>query len=743
MDQRTLPATGELERQPEPYNPDEAERFIIARVTSRLGEGPRAASRLALERVWYRNILFYLGVQWLDWDSRARSYTPIKAPKWFPQPVTNEIYPRVERLVAQFLKTRPVARVRPNTGEPADREAAKTAEQLLGHIEDVVGEDQLRHRLALGLTLCGTIISKEWFNAQTGPIVEVPETTTRMDPVMDEVAGCETPGCMQRMGPEMEGQDCPSCGGPLAMQRFQRTSPSGSLEYQPVQDPVLDPETGEPVVHRFYQGEIQSEVIYPFAFFKDPNADTLERAEWCGDISYRPLEWIRRNFPDNGRFVAEESGVGVASFYQSALLQVVGQSDPGSSSPGRMLTGGAAVLCYEERPSADFPDGLAAIVAHGVLLWYGPLPISGEFSYAACHYAQVPGRFEGTGPVEQMVPLNRRLNGIDAQVIINNKTILNPWIMAPKGSGLKPGQVALRPAAVVEYNFIGGGGTAPQIVPGQPLPAQIMEVKRQILDALERIAGTQDVLRGDVPPGVKSGVALNFLGEQSEMMHLPRARRWELFIAERGRKWLLLAKQHYRERRMVKVLGAGSTWLVRALSNADIRDNVDVTVEAGSSLPRSRTAQIQLLFDALQEGLLGNPAEDVLLRQKLLDEVGLVGFDTEIGPDAKRALMENSMLDAGEMPPVGEFENSDVHYMIHMREMKDPRFDDKSPAAKRAFELHVKATRMKIIEEMQREQGAPPAPGGEDGGGGGGAASGDAPAAASPNAIPPEAPPAA
>jgi len=713
-----LPASGELPEKPLPYTPDSIEKFLIARVMERMGRQGYDVNRYQLERLWYENILFYLGMQWLDWSSQRAQFVPVKAPKWFPQPVTNEIFPRVERLTAMFLRNTPHARVRPNTNDPEDREAARGAEQLLAHIDDVVDDDALRHRLTLGFTLTGSICSHESFNPHTGPDVEIPETELTMDPQFDDVAAC--PQCGSRQPPEMAGEVCPTCGeGPLAPQRAPQVGPDGGFVSIPRRTPVLGAD-GEPVVHNFKMGEIESRVIYPFSFHCDPKVDYLPDAQWCGHESYQDLEWIKRTFPAIGHFVQEETPSLQSSTYQAALLQVVGQSQPQSWTGNTIaLSHGATVLNYEEAESESFPDGLHVIVANGVCLYYGPLPIKGEFSYSICQYALMPGRLWGTGPVEQMVPLQRRLNAIDSQVIINRKTILNPWILAPKGS-LKPGQVALRPAAVVEYSILGGGGVAPQIIPGQPLPASIQAEREAILNAMERISGTQDVMIGQVPPGVKSGVALHYLGEQAETTQAPRARRWELFIGERARKRLLLAQQHYHEPRTVKILGAGTEWTTRALRGADIRDNVDVTVEAGSALPRSRTAQIQLVFDSIQQGLLGDIAGNPILRQKILEEIGLMHFDTEIGADAKRANMENAQMDLGIVPMVDPLENSDVHYQIHLKEKKEPRFDDKTPQAKQAYEQHLMATRMKMLEEMMKEQGGtqPPGPMGPGGPGG-------------------------
>src|SRR4029077_12164651 len=109
-----LPASGELPEKTPPYTPDPVEKFLIARVTDRMSR-QAFANRTQLERLWFENVLFYLGLQWLDWSVSQRQFIPIKAPKWFPQPVTNEVFPRVERLVSMFLRNTPDARVRPNT----------------------------------------------------------------------------------------------------------------------------------------------------------------------------------------------------------------------------------------------------------------------------------------------------------------------------------------------------------------------------------------------------------------------------------------------------------------------------------------------------------------------------------------------------------------------------------------------------------------------------------------------------
>lgn len=727
--------TGELGRPVLPYTPSDVEKLFINRVKKRVNIGSSFSVRWAQERNWYENILFYLGQQWLDYSTVTRRFQDLRTPRWFPKPVDNQIQPRAERLAAQFLKRRPTSRVRPNSNDNSDKEAARDGEALLGHIDDQVGEELLRHRSAITAVLTGTVISKEWFNPTAGPQMQIPRMDLTHEPVTNDVANC--PGCGEDYPPEQAAQPCPTCGPasvgePPALQPQQRqqTNPDGTPMLMPTHTPVMDA-NGQPVVDRFHLGEVESESVLPFEFYLDENADTLDGAQWCAQVTYRDLEWIDRNFPERGRSVGESSGSNVSSFYRAALLNVVGQNGPnyGTTGAGQYLRGGAITIEYEEMPTFEFPDGLLLIVAGEVLLYAGPLRIEGEFSFTDFRYMLVPGRYWGETPISSMIPLQRTINAIRSQLIINRKTILNPWILTPDGAGLVPGNVALRPGAVVPYQWT-GMGTAPQIVPGTPLPNQIIDEWKMALESLDRIAGTEEVMQGDAPSGTKSGVALAQLGEQAETTHQPRMRRWEEFIAARGRKRLLLAQKHYKEDRLVKILGEGSIYTVRKLTGADLLGNTDVTVEAGSSLPRSRMAQLQLIMDAMQSGLLN--IQEPGVREKILDEIGLTAIEPEMGPDRRKALVENDSMDQGVLPTqdspfspelasVGQWEDNSVHLREHMREVKDPRFAAKPPEAKAAYLEHIRQTRMAALQQMQLElqsqaPGGPEAPGGPQGG---------------------------
>lgn len=737
------PQTGAPERKPVPYNPTEAEKRLIARIEQRIAFVTRESPRWALDRQAFEVIAFACGSQWLAYDNGSGRLTQWKAPVWFPTPVQNEIGPRLQAMIARVLRASPRARVRPGTNEPADQEGALVAEKLTVHFDDVTKELGKRQLAALYGALTGTAIFEDYWDPNAGELLAIPRTKPELVPLQEPAAVC--PACgYQGAYEELSAALCPQCSATLEPGERPRMLSDGVTPAQDIQQvPELD-ENEQPIVDYMREGDVATRVRMGFNFYWDPKATDLEEARWCGEAQYADIDWIEENFPDIGKCVAEESGVDTQNFYEAALLGLIGPSMQGMSHQGgtSYYQHGAVIRRYQERPSREYPKGIYAIVANGVLLYPRPgspdsvtgepgkleceLPIkdkngnpTGDFTYTEWRYDLVPGRFAGRTPGEDMVPLQRQVNGIGAQKILNRKTFINPWLLAPKGSGFVAGQTALQPGATLVYNSIGTGAT-PQIVPGQALPEDVNKEKQDCIDAMDRLA--QDVSLGqtDSPDGMKSGISINFLREQKDEVAVPRMQRWGSCIQERARKRLLLAHHHYREQRAVRVVGQGSEWQVKYWSGADLHGQTDVVVDPASIVPRSKSAMDQLTLDACEAGVID--LQDPIQRQRVIEKLGLLDFETAIGPDQRRARRENALMDAGMPVEVHPWDDHGTHQYEHYAVIKDPSFDSKPPEIQQLHlqhaAMHDEIVAAQQAAQAQAEAEARAAGGGKEKGGG-------------------------
>ena len=748
-------ADSQTPRKPrEGYTPSPSAKKLIERVTQRLDYGSRPASRWALERQMFENLAFLEGIQWIEYSEQSRRFTKWNAPSWFPTPVDNQVAPRVLSMQARLLKSKPTGRVRPNTPDAKNREGARVAEQIAGHIDDVVDEDTKRDLAALVAGGTGTVIFLDVWNPQAGAILEIPRMQVQRTPVMKPVSSC--PQCQREAPAALAGTPCPQCtetrtaaeqiGMPpemhpavpaLAPGEKPHVLPDGTPAMDVSHVPELD-EQGEPAVDRVREGEIETQVKLLFNFYWDPKARDLDEARWCGELCYLDLDWWDQNFPANGPYVAEESGADTSSYYEASLTALVGPSIQGTAhyGGGQNLVHGAVGRFYQEKPSVEYPKGIFAIVVNGVLVYpeesadgaiETALPIqdangnpTGEFNYTEFKYDLAVGRFPGRTPLDDMVPLQRKVNGIDAQILMNRKTLLNPWVLAPKGSGLVPGQVAMRPAATIVYNFV-GIGQAPQVVKGEALPQSIYEERTKAEQSMDRLAQSEEAGKAAAPAGMKSGVALNFMREKMDEEQSPRLGRWARCMAKRKRKQLLLAQQHYREPRAIKLLGTGKEWEVHYWQGSDLAGNTDLTIDPGTVIPRSPAIKTQLIFDAAEQRLID--FQDPQQKQKALEILGLQDFETEIGPDMRRATKENAEMDEGQPTMVNQaMDNHEVHLKVHIPRQKDPSFDALPETSKRAHLMHVQQHKQILMQQQlasfrgqQGGGGTQPVGGGVDG----------------------------
>lgn len=667
-----------------------AESVLSQEIDSAYQMAPAYQQRMAY--IWMQNLYFLLGDQHIFYNQISRQFELLPTTRhndFIPRPTTNLIQPIVTTMVSNLTRNKPNADVTPNSPNEKDISAA----QLAAKIQDVKWEDDdMQQKLveaAYWAVAAGTVFRKDYWDTSYGKIVRIPLT---------------------QMVPK------------------QVLAPDGSIQMIQEEKPVTD-ENGTPQFDELPLGDNAVEFKDPFQMIVDPNASNDGGINWIMETSVQKLFWIRENFDRKAEGytgkaaqVQEESNLSTMIQLRQRLKSLSARgtgANFGTTTGAESFVKGAAVVKeLYIRPTKNHPKGQMIVSAGGKILYWGPSPYydgtpESWHPYTIFRYEIIPGRFWGKSLVEDLTEPQRRINAIDSLLVMNRKTMVSPQRLIPHGCGVPEGYWNGAPGLQIQYRPVGANGAKPEIIPGVPLPAQVYQEREVTKNELHQIAGTNEVLQGLRPPGVTTASGLQLLLEQSFNKFAPLMQRWEKFIERGETKKLKLIAYKYREPRpeFINKLRALNKDIsdvdIANFIGSDLRNNVSVKIEAGSSIPRSNAAKQQQLMELAGTGLLGNLAVDPINKQELLERIGVRGFDANFEIDFKRANWENDMLDNGNVSGVQvlPFDNHQIHIQVHSNRAKEPSFMKLDPVIQEAYlqhiQLHASIQQQQMMEQAQ------------------------------------------
>ncbi len=645
---------------------------------------------------WEANQLFIDNKQWLVLNTSAATgglwsrLEVSRANEYIPRPTTNYLFDAYQTLKSYLIKTKPRSAVFPNTELYQDKMSAKIAELCLEANWSRLHEQQNFEYAAAGLVMYGTIFKKDYWDTTEAVMSKVPRMI--QVPQMDPMTGAVT----------------------------------GTQEVQ-----ETDPTTGDPLYDEMPLGDVNSKVVDPFCIALDPLANDLHQIRWIMEYAIQPLSWIREvygkdpaQFPGyTGRVeeVKEETQLqgSLKRFYQLKQSSGVKQALAGTSTSGSTdehIVNSAVVKEYYERPSREHPNGRMVVVANGICLYAGDSPYVGPelgdwHPYSECRWEIVPARFWGKSPLDQVRDIQKQINSIDSVIILNRKTMAIPQKLIPMSSGIPHGQWTGRPGQEIYYRD--SGGNPPGVIPASGVDPSVFQERAQRVEDLKNITGAIDILKGDRPDGITAASALEMLYEVGMGKLFPILDRWKAFVESSQKKQLRIISKFYKEPRpdFIRLLQQKNKELssesINKFIGADLYDNCNVVVEAGSNVTKLQAARKQELREAAQMGVLN--LADPRNRQQYLEDMGIKGYDTDIGPDQKRQEWENSLLDnlqntPDKVPIVFDWDNHQVHLQIIETRMKEPSWQELPFEIQQAYMQHRMEHETKLQEQAMMMQ---------------------------------------
>jgi hypothetical protein len=667
-----------------------------------------ATGKVQLSYHWQRNHLMLDGLQWLVFDSSVatgglwRRLDVSRQNEFIPRPVTNYLFDTFQTLKSYLIKTKPRSSVYPNTELFQDKMASKIAELCLESNWEKLKEQANYEYAAACLVAYGTVFKKSYWDTSSLVMSKVPRMTQipKMDPVTGMLIGME------------EAQE-------------------------------TDPTTGDPLFDTIPLGDVNTDVVEPYRICLDPLANDIHKIRWIMEYSIQPLAWIKEIYGKDpasnpgytglAESVEEETNLqgSLKRFYQLKQSSGLKQRIEGGTSLGsseESLSNSAVVKEYYERPSQQFPNGRLVVVANGVCLYSGDSPYTGPelgdwHPYSECRWELVPGRFWGKSPLDNAAELQKRLNSVDSVIVLNRKTMAIPQKLIPTSAGIAPGTWTGRPGQEIMWRD--AGGAKPEYLPAMGVDGSVFQERAQIIEDMKAITGAIDILKGDRPDGITAASALEMLYEVGMGKLFPVLDRWKSFVESDQKKQLKIIAKFYKEPRpdFIRILRMKNKELsataISKFIGSDLYDNCNVIVEAGSNVTKLQAAKKQELREAAQSGVLN--LADPRNRRKYLEDMGIQGYDSDIGPDQKRQEWENSLLDdiqnnPNNKPVVLDWDIHPIHIQVLEQRMKEPSWMELPFEIQQAYMQHRQEHEQKQQQLMQMQMmqaaamGQPPGP---------------------------------
>tara|TARA_R100000458_G_C8271579_1_gene246308 strand:- start:1896 stop:2714 length:819 start_codon:yes stop_codon:yes gene_type:complete len=249
---------------------------------------------------------------------------------------------------------------------------------------------------------------------------------------------------------------------------------------------------------------------------------------------------------------------------------------------------------------------------------------------------------------------------------------------------------------------------------GVPLPNQVMQEREQVKADMELVSGAKEVLQGNVPPGPETGAAIEAMQEQAFRRFGPLVKMWRAGLSEHEHKKLKLANQHWKESRVVRILGDNQELESYFLTGADLGQSSDMTVRVSIGMDYSQSAQRQKVMNAAQMGLLGD-TRNPMVRGKILELLDIKGFDSEYTLDAKKARRYLEKMKEGEAPPPPEsVDNHSIQFQVYKDYMLTSDFENLNEDVKQLIrqraQIHqqfMQQQQMAMQQQAQAAKGAP------------------------------------
>lgn len=386
--------------------------------------------------------------------------------------------------------------------------------------------------------------------------------------------------------------------------------------------------TGDP--HKQKKGKLRVDVCSPLEI----------RAEWGTNIPWNEKRWVIHRwflppdavydrwgvtvqpnvYPDHGEEATPdylERMLFGSGYFGSVRSDIESQN---TSTNKDLIKGYVCGYTMWEKPSAEFKKGRLLVIGNDKVLHDSARP----FEKLECagpirkiEFVNIPGRPRASTPLEKMVPLQKRLNRVEAQIAEHTNLCTNPVLLVHASAGIDPEDFEARPGLVLEYDGENVAVPAQWLAPPS-LGSDVWRHKEAVREQLF-IIGSITGNEGSTPTQSASGELVQQLRFNSDRPLAPMTRSIELATAGVFEDMLAIIPSIWTEEEIIHYAGDDNTVRTMTILPEIFEGSVSARPVMESAAPESREARQQRITELFSMGAWGDPkSADPAERQRAI-----------------------------------------------------------------------------------------------------------------------------
>lgn len=410
-------------------------------------------------------------------------------------------------------------------------------------------------------------------------------------------------------------------------------------------------------------------------------AESWEKVNYCFVIELDYVEALKLDYPDKADVIREDADMRVFNY---------------DKFDEETLSGMCRKVHFYHKKTKYLPQGYEACFVANALLKSGPL------SYQ-----------HGDLPIERMIDIENglelpgqsfidKVKTIASQINNSLNSVVKMMMLAGYAKWFVEGGAVDDQALNNDVNIvkIKPGSRAPVLAQANPVGANQWQFIEKLQEWFYLFSRSNSVVRGEPPPGITAGVALQFLSESEARRMSGEVQQFNSFVRAVNDKVLKTCAQFYKpdEPRTMMIMGSDNRWETLPIKQESLTKAYAIVIQNTSGLSDSKAARTQQVID------LNTAFPGMMPQDQVLEMIGFGQADKfiDIGTAAARAAEgenEKIMDGQGQIEPA-EGEDHLTHYKIHVQAIQSLGYKEKaSPEIQEQMKLHIMATEYMLLDK--------------------------------------------